>query len=82
MPRVGVDGLTRAEGDAVTQAMTDPTVKAMTVISGLLLDLTLPQRRAVISFLISTCDHHAATAPTPLRLHNGGAGTPGDSTGA
>ena len=70
MPRVGINGVTRAEGDAVSRSMDDPTVKAMTVISGILLDLTVMQRRAVVSFLLSTVAAEGVSA-SPLRLQDG-----------
>lgn len=71
--KVSVDLRTRHEGDALRRALEDPTCKAVSMVSGILLELPLSGRRAVISFLLDTIARdYGIPPPVPaLRLHNG-----------
>jgi hypothetical protein len=72
---MGINGVTRQEADAVSVAMDDSTIKALTVISGILLELPMGKRRALISFLLSTVveeDARPSAPAIPLRLRDGG----------
>lgn len=45
----------RADGDALRRSMEDPTLRAVTIVGGVLLTLpTIAQRRAVISLVLAT----------------------------
>jgi hypothetical protein len=76
--RIGIELNNRAEGDAITRAIDDPVIKTTALVSGALLELTLAQRRAVISFLLATIARDEAPAPSQqLRLYDA-TGTSGE----
>lgn len=75
--RVAVNLNSRQEGDAVKRSLDDPTTRVAMLVNGLLLELPLSARRAVITFVIATVDAEeriAAPAPSPLRLRDGTSG--------
>lgn len=55
MPRIAIEMGSRTDGDALKRSLEDPTVNVTTRVAGALLELpTVAQRRAVISFVLST----------------------------
>lgn len=53
--RVGIEMNSRAEGDVLRRSMEDPTIRAVALVSGILLDLpTIAQRRAVLTLVLAT----------------------------
>jgi hypothetical protein len=62
--KVTIPMASRADGDALRRSMEDPTLRAVTIVGGVLLELpTVAQRRAVISLVLATV---AAEAPSEL----------------
>jgi hypothetical protein len=58
----------RADGDALRRSMEDPTLRAVTIVGGVLLTLpSVAQRRAVISLVLSTiCADPEMPRRTPI----------------
>jgi hypothetical protein len=78
--RVTINVENRYEADLIARAIEDPTVKAAVLVTGMLLDLpTVPARREVLSFALSTVagQESGPRPPSPLRLHDA-TGTSGD----
>lgn len=68
-----------SEGDALVRALDEPVLRTAMVVGGALAELpSVEQRRAVISFVLTTLanDNGRPATPSTLRVHDGAAPHP------
>jgi hypothetical protein len=76
--KINLDVQSRAEGDAIKVALEDPTTRAITTISGILLQLPDARaRRRVVGWFVDQMTPESRPIQPLLRLHDAD-GTSGD----